>query len=171
MAITWPTLFRAIPPLLREELPPNLHAFVWTAFSSQAKAWYGNKALHYEIWVRYSARIVELGLHFEADALTNARLLGAFRSRAKDVKRGLGVEARIEEWDKGWTRVWEPFALEKLEPAYADRIQTRFVDYVRVLEPILRDELPSEVEWTESRARPTRVRTARVPRQSRRTRR
>jgi hypothetical protein len=97
--------------------------------------------------VRYQAKIVELGLHFEADALTNARLLGAFRSRSKDVKRGLGKEARIEEWDKGWTRIWEPFALEKLDTAFTGRIQTRFVDYVRVLEPIVRDELPNDVAW------------------------
>ena len=171
MTVTWPTLFRGIPPLLRADVPADFGAFQWTAFSSQAKAWYGNKALHYEIWVRYHVKIVELGLHFESDALTNARLLGAFRSRSKDVKRGLGTAARIEQWDKGWTRVWEPFALEKLDLAYTERIQTRFVEYVRVLEPILRDELPSEVEWVEPRALSTRVRSAPVPRQSRGARR
>jgi hypothetical protein len=143
----WPALFSGIPPLLRAELPDGLRAFEWSANAWQAKAWYGNKALHYEIWVRHSARVVELGLHFEADALTNARLLGAFRTHAKQLKRHLGAGARLEEWDKGWTRVWEPFSLEKLEPAYAERIQARFVDYVRVLEPILRDELPNDVAW------------------------
>ena len=146
-AISWPTLFRGIPPLLRADVPADLGAFQWNAINWQAKAWFGNKALHYEIWVRHHVKIVELGLHFEADPLTNARLLGAFRSRAKDVKRGLGADARIEEWDKGWTRVWEPFALEKLEPAFTERIQTRFVDYVRVLEPIVREELPNDVSW------------------------
>jgi hypothetical protein len=147
LTITWPALFRGIPPLLSSDLPADLRAFEWNAISWQAKAWYGNRALHYEIWVRHSAKIVELGLHFEADALTNARLLGAFRMHAKQVKRGLGPDARIEEWDKGWTRVWEPFPLQKLESAYAERIQTRFVDYVRVLEPILREELPMDVDW------------------------
>ena len=170
MTITWPALFRGIPPLLREAVPADLGAFQWNAINWQAKAWFGNKALHYEIWVR-SSRVVELGLHFESDALTNARLLGAFRARSKDVKRGLGADVRIEEWDKGWTRIWEPFALEKLEPALTDRIQTRFVDYVRVLEPILRDELPSEVEWVESRRRSTRVRAAPARPDSRRARR
>ena len=153
MTVSWPTIFRGIPPLLREEVPANLGAFQWNATNWQAKAWFGNKALHYEIWVRYQARVVELGLHFEADPLTNARLLGAFRSRAKDVTRALGKDARIEEWDKGWTRVWEPFALEKLEPAFAELIQTRFVDYVRVLEPIVRDELPNDVDWKLARPR------------------
>jgi hypothetical protein len=147
VTITWPTLFRGIPPLLREQLPADLGAVQWNAINWQAKAWFGNKALHYEIWVRYNAKIVELGLHFEADALTNARLLGAFRMRSKDVKRGLGAAARIEEWDKGWTRVWEPFALEKLSAGLAEGIQARFVDYVRVLEPIVREELPNDVAW------------------------
>lgn len=147
MTLSWPALFRGIPPLLREQVPASLGAFQWNAINWQAKAWFGNKALHYEIWVRYRVKIVELGLHFEADALTNARLLGAFRSRAKDVRRELGKDARIEEWDKGWSRIWEPFSLEKLEPEFTARIQRRFVDYVRVLEPIVRDELPNDVAW------------------------
>ncbi len=147
MSSSWPALFRGIPPLLNQQVPADLGAFQWNAINWQAKAWSGNKALHYEIWVRHHAKTVELGLHFEADALTNARLLGAFRSRAKDVRRGLGRDPRIEEWDKGWTRIWEPFSLEKLEPAFTGRIQSRFVDYVRVLEPILRDELPNDVAW------------------------
>jgi hypothetical protein len=168
MTIAWPALFRGIPPLLRAELSADLRAFEWNAINWQAKAWYGNKALHYEIWVRHSARVVELGLHFEADALTNARLLGAFRMRAKQLKRGLGEDARLEVWDKGWTRVWEPFALGKLEPAYVERIQTRFVDYVRVLEPILRDELPSDVAWKIApRRRVAKVTASRMSRSAR----
>jgi hypothetical protein len=145
MRITWPSLFRGVPPLLRAELPADLHAFAWTSSNWQAKAWYGNRSLHYEIWVR--PKVVELGLHFEADPLTNARLLGAFRSHAKRIERELGAGARIEEWDKGWTRVWEPVTREPLETEFVTRIRTRFADYVRVLEPILRDELPNDVEW------------------------
>jgi hypothetical protein len=153
MARDFRPIFRGIPPLLREGLTADLHDFRWAASSWQAKAWFGNREIHYEIWVRYRAKVVELGLHFESDALTNARLYGAFRSRAKDVKRALGGDARIEQWDKGWTRVWEPLPLESIDDAYTERIQKRFVVYVRSLEPILRDELPSEVEWKIARPR------------------
>ncbi len=143
----WPGLFRGIPLMLRASLPADRQTFQWSATNWQVKAWYGNRALHYEITVRYSAKVVELGLHFESDALTNARLLGAFRARAKDVKGVLGPDVRLEEWDRGWCRVWEPIALEKLDAPYAERIQTRFVDYVRLLEPMLREELPADVIW------------------------
>ncbi|HUQ41248.1 MAG TPA: hypothetical protein VM052_01985 [Candidatus Limnocylindrales bacterium] len=147
MTTSWPSLFRGIPPLLRANVPAHLGAFHCTATNWQTKAWSGNKSIHYEITVRHHAKVVELGLHFESDALTNARLIGAFRSRAKEVKRELGSGARLEEWDKGWSRVWEPLALEKVTPEYSEAIQRRFVDYVRALEPILRDELPVDVEW------------------------
>jgi hypothetical protein len=147
MRVHFANLFRPIPGLLREALPADLGTFEWSATSWMAKAWFGNRAVHYELWVRYTAKVIELGLHFESDALTNARLYGAFRARAREVKRGLGADARIEEWDKGWARVWEPFPLHEMDNAYADRIRGRFVDYVRVLEPIVREELPSDVEW------------------------
>ena len=148
-------VFRAIPPRLRAELPAELRDFQWQATSWMAKAWYGNRALHYEIWVRSHVKVVELGLHFESDALTNARLFGAFRARAKQVTRALGGDARIEEWDKGWTRVWEPLPIQDIDEAYGERIERRFVDYVRVLEPILRDELPNDVEWSVAKRRRT----------------
>jgi hypothetical protein len=113
-----------------------------------AKAWYGNRAIHYELWWRGRLHVLELGLHFEADELTNARLLAAFRTRAKQVQRALGAEARIEEWDRGWARIWEPVSLELPDAELRDRVPSRFADYVRALEPILRDELPSDVEWS-----------------------
>lgn len=145
MTRDWTAIFRAIPPELRRSLPLDLRAFQWTNNAWQAKAWYGNRALHYEVWVRHHAKVVEVGLHFEADELTNARLLGAFRMRAREVKRGLGEGARIEEWDKGWTRIWEPFEIGA--DGVGDAVPRRFVDYVRVLEPMLREELPAEVPW------------------------
>ena len=137
-------IFRGIPPLMREQLPAELGAFQWQAWSGMAKAWYGNRALHYEIWVRSSQKVVELGLHFEADELTNARLYGAFRGRAKEIAHALGRAARVETWDRGWSRVWEPIALDDVE---AEPLRSRFVAYVRTLEPMLREELPTDVRW------------------------
>ena len=38
-------------------------------------------------------------------------------------------------------------------PELEERVATRFCDYVRALEPILRDEVPSDVEWVLRAAR------------------
>ncbi len=144
----WTDVFRVTAQRLRADLPADLRACHWKASGFMAKAWYGNPALHYEIWIRARQRVIELGLHFEADDLTNARLLAAFRARAREVMRALGADARIEEWDRGWSRVWEPVSLELPDGELLARVPARFLAYVRVLEPILREELPAEVRWT-----------------------
>ncbi|MDQ2915124.1 MAG: hypothetical protein M3T56_18025 [Chloroflexota bacterium] len=118
-----------------------------------AQLWSGNKQLHYEAWIRDRLAVIELGLHFEADALTNARLLAAFRARERTIRRALGPEVRVEGWDKGWARVWEPVALAPLDLAFLDRIGKRVAAYVSALEPLLRSEVPSDVAWSEPKQR------------------
>jgi hypothetical protein len=114
-----------------------------------AQLWSGNKQLHYEAWIRARLAVIELGLHFEADALTNARLLAAFRARERSIRRTLGPEVRIEGWDKGWARVWEPIELATLDAAFLERVGGRIASYVTALEPLLRAEVPSDVAWRE----------------------
>lgn len=118
-----------------------------------AKLWSGNRQLHYEAWLRDRLGVIELGLHFEADTLTNARLLAAFRAHERAIRRSLGEDVRIETWDRGWARVWEPVALVTLDRAFLERIGGRIAAYVTALEPILRAEVPSDVAWSEPRAR------------------
>lgn len=118
-----------------------------------AQLWSGNKQLHYEAWIRERLGVIEVGLHFEADALTNARLLAAFRAHEREIRRALGSEARIEGWDKGWARVWEPIELAPLDKTFLERVGRRIVAYVDALEPVLRAELPSDVAWSELKQR------------------
>lgn len=118
-----------------------------------AQLWSGNKQLHYEAWIRERLGVIEVGLHFEADTLTNARLLAAFRARERGIRRALGSEARIEAWDKGWARVWEPIDLATLDRAFLERVGRRLAAYVRALEPVLRAEVPADVIWSEPRQR------------------
>ena len=129
---------------------PPFHA---TAWSGMAQLWSGNKQLHYEAWIRDRLGVIELGLHFEADALTNARLLAAFRARERSIRRTLGDDVRIETWDRGWTRVWEPVALVPLDRVFLEKIGDRIAAYVIALEPLLRSEVPSDLAWSESRRR------------------
>src|SRR5712692_8305509 len=150
---------RSVGALVREHVPRELRAFHYEAVSFQSKLWYGNKALHYEVWPREKLGTIEIGLHFEADPLTNARLLAAFRANAKTVRRAL-TGARIEEWDRGWGRVWEPLPHRKPDALLAVELAERIAAYVSALEPILRRELPSYVLWAEPATRPRRARAA-----------
>ena len=135
-----------------------------------AQMWFGNPQLHYEVWIRSRIGVIELGLHFEADPLTNARLLAAFRANAKAVRRAL-IDARVEEWDRGWARVWQPLPYRKPDAQLAVELAERIAAYVTALEPILRRELPSDVAWAEPEARPARARAAAKTRTSRAVRR
>ena len=142
---------RRVQLLVRARVPVDLRDFHWNAASFQAKLWYGNQDLHYEIWRRERLGTIEIGLHFEADPLTNARLLAAFTASAKGIRRAL-AGARIEEWDRGWTRVWEPLPHRKPDEGLASELADRIAAYVTTLEPILRRELPSDVAWAEPAA-------------------
>lgn len=156
---------RRVGALVRDRIPSDLQAFHYESFSFQSKLWYGNKALHYEIWPREKLGTIEIGLHFEADPLTNARLLAAFMANGKAIRRSLG-DARIEEWDRGWARVWEPLPHRKADDDLARELAERIAAYVTTLEPILRQELPSDVPWSEA-APPKRARAAAKSRASR----
>ncbi len=150
---------------MRQRLADDLRDFQWEA-SFLAKLWFGNHDLHYEITPRERARTIEIGLHFEADPLTNARLMAAFVANAGVVRRAL-ADARIEQWDRGWCRVWESLPYRAPDAELSKELATRLAAYVTALEPILRRELPSDVAWAEPRARPTR---AKAPAKSRRSR-
>lgn len=148
------TFLRAVIDTVQGEISTDFPSFHATARSHMAQLWSGNKQLHYEAWIRDRLGVIELGLHFEADALTNARLLAAFRARERAIRRALGADVRIEAWDKGWARVWEPIELVMLDKAFLARIGARVTAYVGALEPVLRAEVPSDVAWSESMRRP-----------------
>jgi len=147
------SFLRAVVQVVQDEISDfaPLHS---TAYSHMAQMWSGNKQLHYEAWIRERLGVIELGLHFEADALTNLRLLAAFRAHERAIRRTLGPDVRIEAWDKGWARVWEPIELVRLDESFVTRVGARAAAYVGALEPILRAEVPSDIAWNESRRRP-----------------
>jgi hypothetical protein len=143
---TYQTFCKGLPRAVADELgdaaAPHSSATGW-----MVKLWFGNKDLHYECGVYLQRKVVELGLHFESDTFTNQLLLGAIRVRAKTIAKKLPA-ARIETWDKGWARVWEPIPLEKFDERYSTQLTNTFAKYVRVLEPILEDSLPADVRWS-----------------------
>jgi hypothetical protein len=138
-----PSFVRAVIDGVRARLPKRLGPYRTTTTSYLGKLWTGNRDLHYEVWRRPRLGVVELGLHFEADPLTNARLLGAFRAREAEIREALGEAPLLEAWDRGWARFYETRPLQDAPDACAARLAV----YVRTLEPILREELPADVAW------------------------
>ena len=138
---------RALLSSVRDDLPTPYRDARIEIQAAIGKLWYGNRDIHYECNIRARLGTIEIGLHFEADPLTNARLLGAFRSREKHVRKRLGSAVRLEVWDRGWSRIWEPHEATALDEQLRDRLAKRLSRYVEVLEPILREELPAEVSW------------------------
>ncbi|MBI3536228.1 MAG: hypothetical protein HY070_01500, partial [Chloroflexi bacterium] len=67
-------------------LPRALRDFQPRAFFSLVKLYYSNPKLHYEVWVRGAERLVEIGLHFEADKRTNDSLFAFFNARALELR-------------------------------------------------------------------------------------
>ncbi|HET8567368.1 MAG TPA: hypothetical protein VFM93_00090 [Candidatus Limnocylindria bacterium] len=156
-------LFRAIPRRVRALVPASLGEMRTKESGWMVKCWYGNADLHYEAWHRGRQGVVEIGLHFEADGLLNAQLLGGLRAHEREIRARL-PDARLETWDKGWTRIWEPVRAERVDAALCDDLARRLARYVATLEPILRDELPVEAEWSVSAGGRARARTPSRPR-------
>ena len=151
---------------MRRDLPDELASFRSATHFSILQLWFGNPSLHYEAWIRSRLDVIEIGLHFESDPLTNARLHAAFRARDRAIRKTLGDGARIETWDKGWARVWESLPLARLDPQFLARIAARLAAYVTALEGVLREELPADVEWSEpkdGRYAPRRLTAGRRP--------
>lgn len=149
------SLLRSLPETARSLLPAELRDFHSTARWVIVQLYYGNRDIHYEAWHRAKQRTIEIELHFESDDLTNARLLGAFRAHERAIRRVL-PNARLEEWDKGWARIWEPIEAETLDDALRRHVADQMARYISTLEPILRDELPADVAWSLAPARRSR---------------
>jgi hypothetical protein len=142
----WAAFLRDLPHAIADDLDGKAapHQLV---MHSMVKLWFGNKDLHYECGLYERRKVVELGLHFESDPITNLQLLGAFRAHRKTIAKRIPT-ARIEAWDKGWARVWEPIELGPPDVALRTIVARRLATYVRVLEPILEDELPADARWS-----------------------
>ena len=128
-----------LPGLTRPLLPEDLQDFVVRGpMFSLVGLHYGEPRVHYEVWVQRRAAVLELGLHFEAEAERNAAGLLALSEYADAIGGRLGPRVEGEEWTKSWTRIHETAALRPLTPDYAAAVAKRLAALVAVLEPLRR---------------------------------
>ena len=105
--------------------------------ASLAQLYFGERDQHYEVWLRPTAGLVELGLHFEGPHEENLRRVAAVAEAMPLVAPALGPSVELEEWTESWTRVHETLPLQPLDEAFAAELGARLAAYVRVLEPVV----------------------------------
>ncbi|OGO34116.1 MAG: hypothetical protein A2Z03_04330 [Chloroflexi bacterium RBG_16_56_8] len=121
----------------RKRLPRALRGFEPRSFFSIVKLSYRNPKLHYEVWVRGQERLIEVGLHFEADKHTNDALLDYFNSRALEVHDELGPHIEIEQWTNSWSRVHQVVPYDSLDSDLVDNLSVKLAKMITVLQPML----------------------------------
>src|SRR5437879_234553 len=100
---------------VRARLAGELQGLVARQQGSLIKLLAEEPPIHFELWLHRSRGRVELGLHFETrDADRNRRLLEYVADDLLFLKEALGQGLEAEPWDKGWTRLYISYPLERL---------------------------------------------------------
>jgi hypothetical protein len=127
-----------LPPLILYGLPNNLKDFtVIGPTTNLIKFHYGNPAIHYEVWVQRKRGIIEVGLHFEADRVTNQKHLETLSNHFIEIHTNLGFEIEPEQWTESWTRIHLTLGFQTLDKNLAIKIATKITRMIAVLQPFL----------------------------------
>ena len=134
---------------LAERLPKPLRRYKWRVRSSLLQVYFGEPAVHYEVWVQRKTGTIEVGLHFEGEREENYRWAETLAARAPEILGELGPSVELEEWTQRWTRLHEsrPFGggdgwkpSRDLSEELAEEIGERLARFIEVLEPIVATE-------------------------------
>ncbi len=105
--------------------------------SRLAQFWWGvDRSVHYEIWVHERTLQLELGFHFESSAIRNRIIYDAFGKHLLEIQDTLGDTIWLEEWDKGWTRLYETVPLFPLDEARVYSVAGRLCEIMECLQPM-----------------------------------
>ncbi len=135
--------------VLAKRLPKSLRKYEWRVRSSLLQVYFGEPAVHYEVWVQRKTGTIEVGLHFEGEREENYRWAETLAPRALEIQAQLGPSVELEEWTRKWTRLHEsrPFAggddwrpSRDLTEELAEEIAERLARFIEVLEPIVANE-------------------------------
>ena len=100
--------------------------------------WFGvDRTIHYEVWIHERTAQIELGLHFEASAKRNRQMYERFERELLAIHAVLGSSIWLEEWDRGWSRIYETQPLWPLDSARVVTVADRLVEMIATFQPIL----------------------------------
>lgn len=101
------------------------------------KLWSGDdSSVHYEIAVHERSGQLEIGLHLEGPADQNLALYQGFERCLLDFQAELGPGFWLEQWDRGWVRLYETEPLWPLDTVRVASVAERLVQLVTVVEPV-----------------------------------
>ncbi len=102
-----------------------------------AQFWWGtDQAVHFELAVHERSLQIELGLHFEATADRNRAIYAAFSPHIIEIQGQLGDTVWLEEWDRGWSRLYETVPLFPLDDARVYALAGRLCEIMDFLQPM-----------------------------------
>lgn len=150
-----------------KQLPARWRSFrTWKRFTL-IQLFYRQRTIHYEVWVRGGeVHALEIGLHCEADAATNRKLLELFDAHLPEIKHALGHQIEAEQWTKSWTRVHELMPYQSLDEKTARQCAERLAQIIPVLEPLMA-KTPARTGTRARAKKKTSLRTAARERTSR----
>jgi len=129
---------KTLPDVLRPLLPEPLQSIqVRNPWSYLIQFHYGEPWLHYEVSRTKPYSGYEIGFHCESrDKDLNRYLLFGFRQNLFEIKDELGESIEAEMWDRGWTKIYEVVADEKLTTNYQHTLAGRLAEIIICLHPI-----------------------------------
>ena len=102
--------------------------------------WFGeSRQVHYEVWIHERTMQLEIGLHFEASPARNRDLYLRFDRELLAIQAHLGTSMWLEEWDRGWARIYETHPLWPLDSVRVEEIANRLSEIISALQPLLDD--------------------------------
>ncbi len=163
----------AVQDLVAKRLPKALRRYKWRSRSSLLQLYFGEPAVHYEVWVQRKTGSVEIGLHFEGDREENYRWAAALAEHAPEIQAQLGPDVELEEWTQKWTRLHEQRSLpgdqswrpkDQLTDELVEEIGERLARFIEVLEPIVAGERKNVIVSAGAKKKPASVRRRAPPR-------
>jgi hypothetical protein len=146
----------ALPDQVREHLPAELHRFRHATRFAYVQFWYGEPAFHFEVWAQPRYNVIEVGLHFEhKESARNAALHRFFDGRLVEICDLLG-EMWLEQWDKGWHKLYRTVPLEPYTEPLLDSVAREVARQIIVLQPMLHEGVAAFTSETSARARSAR---------------
>lgn len=128
---------RKLPEAIRPHVPKTASVLHMQPRGRLLKIWYGaDGSVHYEIWIHERTQQMELGLHCESTPERNARLYRGLGFYLFDIKAALGNGVELEEWDRGWARLYETHPLYPLDEPRLTEFAERVGLFIQTVQPI-----------------------------------